>query len=350
MTDTPTPSPPPDSRSGASTPGWSVLLVEPNESLRLSLERLLSTSGLAVTAVAHPDEALPLLEERYFSVIALDPGADDDDLGWMERLRGASPGSSVVFLTREVEVQRAVALFRAGADDVVAKEPDRVEELEERLGEACRAAERRAEQQRFWTELDEFFELSLRKLMEAARQAHRHEERASGYSGRWDLKTCVLLVVDDNRDTASGLEAALGSPDIYRCVQALTGGEALDLAGRKPFHIALVKDNLPDLPGSIVARSLRDHQRDGIVLLFNDRGKEPGQVSLVEDSKSIVLIPKLVQGRQLVEQLHELRDAYVGKLREKRYLEAFRKNYYDYLAKYVELRRRLASLKPDGAQ
>ena len=43
---------------------------------------------------------------------------------------------------------------------------------------------------------------------------------------------------------------------------------ALDFAGRRPFHIALVNDTLPDLTGITVARSLLDLTDEGLILLF----------------------------------------------------------------------------------
>ena len=50
----------------------------------------------------------------------------------------------------------------------------------------------------------------------------------------------------------------------------------------------------------------------------------------------------------LVEQIHELRKAFQAKARERRYLQVFRRDYYDFLRRYAELRQKLLAAQPES--
>jgi PAS domain S-box-containing protein len=65
-----------------------------------------------------------------------------------------------------------------------------------------------------------------------------------------------ILVVDDNRDVAESLVELLQASgcDVH---VAFSGQEAIELAGRLPFHAVLLDIGLPDISGYEVARRLR---------------------------------------------------------------------------------------------
>jgi len=65
-----------------------------------------------------------------------------------------------------------------------------------------------------------------------------------------------ILVVDDEINLCWALEMALQSEG-YRIATAGTGEEALALARKKHFHIALIDAKLPDIDGLLVAESLK---------------------------------------------------------------------------------------------
>jgi len=151
--------------------------------------------------------------------------------------------------------------------------------------------------------------------------------------------------VDDNESTAKGLQNGLSKIGGFRFVALPTGGEALDYAGQNDFHMALVKEELPDLAGRIVAKSL-GNQGDGcLVLLFNDPAQGIGKLSLVEKSKVMVLLEELTTGSQLIDQIQRLRDeAYGAKMNERKFLKAFQAENYEFLKRYVDLRKKIAKL------
>jgi DNA-binding NarL/FixJ family response regulator len=323
-----------------------VLLVDRDDQVREGLRYLLSTAGLMITALDDPERGLALAREKHFAVAVLDMDTPEPwgALDLLPRVREVSPATSIVVLTVQESFELGARAFRLGAADVVGKSPDNLDYLTERVRKLSVDAKLLDERDRLLQEGLEVLEQFLKRLMDSSRRAQRAEETANGPSDSLEPKVCLFLVVDEDARTAVGLGELLRTDPRYRVATALTGGEALDLSGREPFQIALVKKDLPDLPGSMVIKSLRGQVPDGIVLLFEPPGHEPGRVSVIEGSQTIELIPALTRGDQIVEKLHQLREAYIQKCRERRYLETFRKEHFDFLKLYVGLKQRIVAL------
>jgi DNA-binding response OmpR family regulator len=326
-----------------------VVVLDGDERVREPLASLLSASGLLVTATADADRVIALATEKYFAVALIDVDTPEPDRGFaiLPQIKRASPATRLVLLSNRQTFDVATRGFHAGADDVVAKAPQSVRNLVDEVVRACRESARRGDRDQVLRETLEVHELFLKKLMEASRKALQAEETARGGSGpHWELKECVVLVVDENPRTAQGLQEALARSGSYRCLSACNGGEALDLAGQQSCHLALVNERLPDLPVATVVKGLRSQMGDGIVMVFSHPTSRPGRLALVDEHREITLVAELARGEQLVNALQEMREAYLAKSRERRYLQAFRQEHYEFLKRYVELRQKLLALVP----
>ncbi|MCC6751016.1 MAG: response regulator [Deltaproteobacteria bacterium] len=332
--------------------GIEVLLVDRDERVRDGFRKLLASAGVLVTATEDDARALEWAREKYFSVavVDVDTPAHDAGLGLLRELRAASPATAVVLLSARQTFDIAADGFRAGAADVVAKSPENVSYLTEQVVKLCLRSAKTETRDRLLSEVLDVHEQFLKRLIDATRRAAMAEEAAGGGSQvTADVRECVVLVVDDNPRNGPSMQAALGTTTGYRVFTALTGGEALDFVGQHRFQIALVKEGLPDLPSSMVIKSLKGEVPDGIVLVYLPPGETPGRVEIVqENSQHLVLIPEFTDGDQLVGQMQELREAYVAKVRERRYLQFFRREHYDFLRRYVELRQKITALLPPG--
>lgn len=327
-----------------------VLLLDKNEDLRNRLKVLLDPLSIIVTATSDEERALKLAQEKHFAVILLDMDTPSSGAGLdlASQLQVTSPASHVVLWTSRKTFDLAVQGFRQGTADVIAKAPDEEQHLIDKVKSLCLETRRTDERVQVLREALGVHEKFLQRFMDTFRKAKEAENLASGSVASWNLLECIILVVDDNPQTAQGLRTALGTEARYRCVSALNGGEALDFAGNSIFHIALVKDSLPDLSGSMVAKSLREQCDEGIVLLFEHPSSKPGYVSIVERHQTIKLIRQLKTAGQLVDRIHEMREAYVGKSLEKHIFECFREEHLDFLKQYAELRQKITRLLPSG--
>ncbi len=323
-----------------------VLLVEKDKELRNALARFFIESGMILTAFGEKQRALDLAREKFFDGIVIDVDTPEAEAGFdlLHEFKEASPASFLILITERQTFDIAGRGFREGAVDVIAKSPDEVDYLVQKVLKLCLKKLRHDEREMMLRQTLEIHEEFLKRLMAQFRKAKELEEARAGQPAAHQQEELVILVVDEDPRTASGLDAALSGKGSFRCVPVLTGGEALDYVGREEFHLALVKDALPDLLGSMVAKNLASQTRDGIVLLFAHPGQTPGFVSVLRQGKQMKLISELKQPAQLVDKICELKEAFYIKCREKHYLQAFRREHFDFLKRYNDFKDHIKSL------
>jgi DNA-binding response OmpR family regulator len=116
----------------------SVLVVEDDNNLRLTLEDNLKEHGYDVTAAATAAEAWKALEAKSFDVVVLDLMLPDSD-GYTlcKKLRAKKLPARVLMLTARSLEEDLVRGFDAGADDYLSK-PYRLRELLARIAALAR--------------------------------------------------------------------------------------------------------------------------------------------------------------------------------------------------------------------
>src|SRR3954454_13760912 len=99
-----------------------IRLVEDEPVIRDTLREYLTQEGIAVTACASAEEALPLAADQPFDVALCDvqlPGLDGVEL--LDRLLKVSPQTLVLLITAYGTVENAVEAFHRGAHDYLMK-------------------------------------------------------------------------------------------------------------------------------------------------------------------------------------------------------------------------------------
>ena len=115
-----------------------VLIVDDERSIRLSLRTILSNLGFNIIEAGRGEEALSLVRTEQFDAVMLDinmPG-----MGGVETcrlMRKAAPRLPIVMLTVQCSEDRKVDALDAGADDYITK-PFQLRELIARLRAAVR--------------------------------------------------------------------------------------------------------------------------------------------------------------------------------------------------------------------
>ena len=110
-------------------------------------------------------------------------------------------------------------------------------------------------------------------------------------------------------------------------------------------HIVIVKEHLPDLPGTMVVKSVKSGAPDAITLLYTPpaRGGQTGFVKMLEGSRVINLVPSYAAPEQLVSAMNEIREALHQQAKERRYLQAFRQRHFEFLQRYNSIKQRVAA-------
>ena len=99
----------------------------------------------------------------------------------------------------------------------------------------------------------------------------------------------------------------------------------------------------------MIATTLRAQAPDSITILYSRPGKEPGRAQVIEGSKMIPLLGTLTDAHQIAGRLDELRLAFLGKSRERRYLGAFRQHNYELLRRFADLKLKLKQATDSSA-
>jgi DNA-binding response OmpR family regulator len=322
--------------------GAELLVVDRDPQLREGMGRLFGGGDINVTAIADPAEAWALLDQRFFSVVLLDldtplPGGGIETAG---AVAVASPTSAIVMLTPRRSFDDAVAAVRAGAIDVIVKAPESVGYLRERIKAAATRSLARRRLRSTLAEVREFHEDFLRRFMEVERRVHELSARpTTGKDGAAPIAELTLFLVSADADLAAVLAAGTAP---FRVVHATSGGEALDRSGNEEIHLALVSEELTDLPVATVMRSLRTAHPECLMAAFS--GPRPGaKVEIVEGDRRIPVVNNFASAAVLAGQLDELAEATRARLRERSFLMGFRERNYELIRKFARLKQRLES-------
>ena len=162
--------------------GQEILVVDADDQVVKGLDRLLTRVGLIVTGTHDPMRARDQLLNKFYAVALVDADTPTPGGGieLLQFARDKSPLTSVVIMTARKSYETAVKAFRAGAADVVLKEPDVVPYLRERVVEAATDIKATADRNSLLEEVAETHEEFLRRLRDVAREGLDLEDRLAG--------------------------------------------------------------------------------------------------------------------------------------------------------------------------
>jgi DNA-binding response OmpR family regulator len=328
--------------------GQEVLVVDKDTAIAAGMPAALGRLGMVVTVTADAVRARDLCLNKFFTAALLDidtptPGAGIELLRFM---REKSPLTSVIVMTGRKSFDVAVTGFRNGAADVIVKEPDSVGYLRERMTAISAELQATSERTTLLEDVGEIHEEFLRQMRELSRQRLNLEDRLLGresVEAGSPNQACSVLVVDDDGEAAGRFATALPRQKGWTIAQAHSGGEALDLVTRVHPHIALIKEMLPDLPGRVVVGSVKAAAPDAVTLLYDSPFKagQPGFLRMVDGPRVLELMADLETPAQLAGPMDEVREGIHQKLKERRYLQAFRQANMDFLQRYNQIRQRI---------
>jgi DNA-binding NtrC family response regulator len=99
-----------------------ILVVDDDDLLRPSLARRLNDTGYDISEAVNGEEAIKILESRYFDLILLDltmPKVSGYDV--LRFVKEKHPTTKVIMLTGFSELKNAIESKKLGAEDFVSK-------------------------------------------------------------------------------------------------------------------------------------------------------------------------------------------------------------------------------------
>jgi two-component system, OmpR family, response regulator len=339
---------------GKGATGQEVLVVDADRKVLSLLEKLLVEGGMTVTAMADPARAKDQVEKRFIPVVLsdLDVPHAGGGIELVQFARDKSPLTSVILMTTKKTFEVVAPAFRSGARDVVSKTLDALPYICDRVVEAARELRVVQGREQLIADLTDTHDEFLRKMMDLQRQVTDLEDKLLAREGAapsavMELSVMNVLLVDEGESLNSVIVRDLTADKGWRIRHAQSGGEALDAASQNPPQILVVRETLRDLSANMVIKSIKGRNPDALALMFNlPQAGRTGAVHMVDASKLLSLIPDFSAPEQMVTQLKEAREALVKKAKERRFLNLFRKQHFDFLKKHQGLRQRLASRPP----
>ncbi len=322
--------------------GAEVLVVDKDQNVRDGIAKLADEAKMNATCVADPSDAWELLKKRFFSVAVVDldtphPGAGIETVTSMQMI---SKTTSIIVLTPRKSYDAAMDVLRAGATDIVHKSPESVAYLKDKLILAAGRSQQQRQLVAVLREAGGLHERFLELLMKAEREVVDLQDTIAKRKPE-SVGELRVLVADSNMQFAE--ELMKQAPAGYTIDHVQTGGEALDRGSSTSYHFALISEDLPDLPQSMVAQTLKSQSPELIAL--NVRGpSEDGFIGIAEDGRSSPgtrVIPHFTKTEQLIERLPDLGEAFHAKERQRRYTQAFREKHYDFVRKFVSFQGKL---------
>lgn len=126
-------------RDAPDAAGPSILIVDDDDLMRISLEDRLRMEGFNTCSAPDIASARDLMATRFFDLVTTDIRLPDGDgRALFEEICRVNPGASVILMTAYISVEDAVALTKAGAVDYLTKPFD----LDAFVAKARRAVER----------------------------------------------------------------------------------------------------------------------------------------------------------------------------------------------------------------
>ncbi len=324
--------------------GAEILIIDKDETVREGVAKLAAEAKMHVTSFSDPADAWSILREKFFSVVVVDLDTPHPNAGLetVISVRMISPTSSILVLTPRKTYEGAVEVIRAGALDVIHKSPVSVDYLKGQLMMAAAASQQRRALSSTLEDASTTHENFLQLLMKAEREVTDLTDKVAKRDLSVVGEQLRILVVDRNLEFAK--ELGEQTPRGFQVDHAQTGGEALDRASNSQFHFALVSPDLPDLPQSMVMRSLKGQNDELVALTFRGPG-EGGSLEIADGGSGVTVIGDFKETKQLIDRLPDLAEAFRAKEQQRRYTQDFREKHYDFVRKFVSLKEKLDAVR-----
>ena len=318
--------------------GEELLIAEGAEHYRAGLRALFEAQGYVCTVAASMDQARDLLRRKFFPIalVDLDFGGTNEGLTLATFIEQHSKPTKIVMITSRRSFEAAVSALRSGVIDVVNKRPDQVEHLRASVALALDRYHSGSKDSALLREARSVLEDAMRIMVGLGRKLYGSDGSSSGLK----LKPAILFVDEDHNFL--GQVANLVTHEPWEVSVEMRGGAALDKISSFSFQIVCVRDELADLPGHMLLRSVQAQKQPPLGLLYSQVGE--GRVERY-DQGQVRPIERGFRGPQhLVNVLSVMVDELAAMREERRYLQAFRSEYGPFFKRFADLKARIDSL------
>ncbi len=313
-----------------------LLIVDGVERYRRGLRAYFDGRGYMCTAVASSEEAQRLIGRKLFPVALVDLGLDGPGAGGelIRFIRRHSRHTSVVAIADRCSYEGAVEAVRAGATDIAHKTPDQLEELADAVRRAVERYESSGGSGEILREVRSVLDESFKVMLEQA--GHVYADISSAAPTRPEI-----LIVDGDQNFLKELSWLTEDVD-WNLHAEMSGGGALDKSMTSRLDIIASRDELMDLRGSMVVKSIQAQSPDLVGFVYSEEGD--GKLDLYERGQLIETESPLEGSERLVERITEVVAQRSSSGRDRRLIQAFSADHRAFIRRYAELKQKIERL------
>jgi DNA-binding response OmpR family regulator len=321
--------------------GEELLIVDPNDRDREGLRRYFDQRGYVCTAARTSAEARDYVTQKFFpaAMIDLDVDGPSGGIELARFVRERSKQTAVIVLTARRSFEGAVAALRLGAQDVVVKAPDQVEQMRAAVEAGVTRYTSRDQGGELHRDLRTVLNESLKVILEISRRVYADVSMAAP-----PLRPKVLFV-DGDGDFLNALAPHVQGKS-WEILADTSGGAALDRGSRERIDILVARNDLPDLRGSMVIKTLQAERSELLGLLYSAPGPE-GRIDRLERGQVESTIRPFTTPEQLVSAVERLTGELSTKAQERRLMVAFRADHSDFLRRFAKVKAQIDNLVDD---
>lgn len=342
-----------------------ILILDPDPSSRAQLTDILTTGGYDVYGVKAADRLVEAVKASPFPALMIDLWLPNVDRGaLLESIHAASPNTAVIMMGEKQVFAWLLEVFRAGAADFVLKPYDPIE-VRERVDRALARRHERIEAQGrgpsgatpaslravdpelidFLKAVRTFQEQSLEVFLDLERrnlELERENATLKNPAAEAEIsRTLSILAAHPDPGFSEGLVDAVTTFGAAIEPQAVSGGECLDRLGGRRLDVVLVSSDLPDIPGSIVASSVKSQYPAAEVVLMHSLGPSELRLQVIGDGEGEASAQTARSQQELIniirERCRHRRDRQEARL----FAQEFRGRHEDYIRSLANLKSRL---------
>jgi len=321
--------------------GEEILIVDANERDREGLRRFFDERGYVCTAAQTGAEARDFVNQKFFpaALVDLDVDGQGGGLEVLRFIRDHSRQTGLVLLTSRRSFEGAIGALRLGVLDVIIKAPDQIETMRQAVELAVSKYKARDQSGDLYRELRGVLNDAFKVMLAMARRVYADLSMAAP-----PLRPNVMFV-DGDGEFLNSL-APLVQPLGWQIAAEMTGGSALDHASRERVDILVARNELPDLRGSMVIKTIQADKGEVLGLLYTAPGPR-GQIDRLERGQVEDTIRPFTRPEQLIDAIKKLSGELATKAQERRVIQAFRDEHTDFFRRYANAKKQIDALVDD---
>lgn len=321
--------------------GEELLLVDGGDKDREGLRRYFDQKGYVCNAVRSGSEAREVISQKFFpaALVDLDVDAPGGGLEIVRLLRERSRETGVIVLTNRRSFEGAVGALRLGAMDVIVKAPDQVEHMRQAVEIAASRYRAKDSSADLYREFRAVMNDAFKVMIEMSRKVYADLSMAAP-----PIRPSVLFV-DGDGDFLNAL-APLVQGDGWNVLADTNGGAALDRASRERVDILVVRNDLPDLRGSMVVKTIQADNTEALGLLYTAPGPE-GRIDRFDRGQVEGVIKPFASAKHLVDAVRKLTGELATKAMDRRLIQAFRDDHQDFFRRFAKVKSQVDNLIED---